>query len=192
MTGGQMTFWIILIIIGAIAIYAIYVFNRLVSLRQLANEGWSGIDVQLKRRSDLVPNLVDSVKGYAGHERNVLQEVTAQRERARNASPNDVAQRAQAEGALTAGLAKLMMLAEAYPELKASANFLSLQRELADLENEIQMARRYYNGTVRNLNTLIQSVPSNFIAGIGGFRPAPYFQLAEPGDRALPQVSMSP
>src|SRR6185312_442773 len=172
-----MTFLLVLIVVVAIALYAIFVFNRLVSLRQLANEGWSGIDVQLKRRSDLVPNLVDSVKGYAGHERTVLEEVTAQRERARNASPNDVAQRAQAEGALTGGLAKLMALAEAYPELKVSANFLSLQRELTDLENEIQMARRYYNGTVRNLNTLIQSVPSNFIAAIGGFRPAAYFEL---------------
>jgi len=185
-----MTFLLVLIVVVAIALYAIFVFNRLVSLRQLANEGWSGIDVQLKRRSDLVPNLVDSVKGYAGHERNVLKEVTAQRERARNAAPNDVAQRAQAEAALTTGLARLMMLAEAYPELKASANFLSLQRELTDLENEIQMARRYYNGTVRNLNTLIQSVPSNFIAGIAGFRPAAYFELAEPGDRAVPQVSL--
>src|SRR5689334_24612393 len=141
-----MLLWVISIVAAAVAIYAIIIFNSLVRTRQMANEGWSGIDVQLKRRSDLVPNLVDSVKGYAGHERNVLQEVTAQRERARNASPNDVAQRAQAEGALTAGLAKLMMLTEAYPELKASANFLSLQRELADLENEIQMARRYYNG----------------------------------------------
>src|SRR6188508_207346 len=103
-----MTFWIVLIVIAAIALYAIFVFNRLVSLRQLASEGWSGIDVQLKRRSDLVPNLVDSVKGYTGHERNVLEEVTAQRERARNAAPNDVAQRAQAEAALTTGLARLM------------------------------------------------------------------------------------
>jgi len=186
-----MTFWIMLIVIAAIVLYAIYVFNRLVSLRQLANEGWSGIDVQLKRRSDLVPNLVDSVKGYAGHERSVLEEVTAQREQARNASPNDVAQRAQAEAALTGGLAKLMLLAEAYPELKASANFLSLQHQLTELENEIQMARRYYNGTVRNLNTLIQSVPSNFIADIAGFRPATYFELSEPGDRAVPQVSLA-
>jgi LemA protein len=185
-----MTAWILIFILAAIAFYAIFVFNRLVSLRQLANEGWSGIDVQLKRRSDLVPNLVDSVKGYAGHERNVLEEVTAQRERARNAPANDVGQRAQAEAALGTGLAKLMMLAEAYPELKASANFLSLQRQLSDLENEIQMSRRYYNGTVRNLNTLIQSVPSNFIAGIAGFRPATYFELSEPGDRAVPQISL--
>ena len=187
-----MTFWIILIIIAAIAIYAIYVFNRLVSLRQLANEGWSGIDVQLKRRSDLVPNLVDSVKGYAGHERSVLEEVTARREQARSAPPNDVAQRAQAEAALTTGLTKLIALAEAYPELKASANFLSLQKQLTELESEIQMARRYYNGAVRNLNTLIQSVPSNLIAGIAGFRPAAYFELSEPADRAAPQVLLAP
>jgi LemA protein len=186
-----MTTWIVLIILAAIAIYAIYIFNRLVSLRQLANEGWSGIDVQLKRRSDLVPNLVDSVKGYAAHERSVLEEVTAQRERARSAPAGDVAQRAQAEAALTAGLAKLMMLAEAYPELKASANFLTLQKELSELENEIQMSRRYYNGTVRNLNTLIQSVPSNIVAGIAGVTPRAYFEVSSDADRAVPQVSLS-
>ena len=184
-----MTGWIILAIVAAVAVYAIYVFNRLVSLRQLANEGWSGIDVQLKRRSDLVPNLVDSVKGYASHERNLLQEVTEQRERARNAPPDDIARRAQAETALTVGLAKLMMVAEAYPELKASANFLELQKELSELENELQMSRRYYNGTVRNLNTLVQTVPSNFIAAAGGFTSRPYFEAAE-ADRAVPQVAL--
>ena len=184
-----MTTWIILAIVAAVAIYAIYVFNRLVSLRQLANEGWSGIDVQLKRRSDLVPNLVDSVKGYASHERNVLQEVTEQRERARNVPPDDVARRAGAESALTVGLAKLMMVAEAYPELKASTNFLELQKQLSELENELQMSRRYYNGTVRNLNTLIQTVPSNFVAAAAGFRSRPYFQAPE-ADRAVPQVAL--
>jgi LemA protein len=184
-----MTTWIILAIVAAVVIYAIYVFNRLVSLRQHANEGWSGIDVQLKRRSDLVPNLVDSVKGYAAHERNVLQEVTEQRERARNAPADDITRRSRAESALTVGLAKLMMLAEAYPELKASANFLELQKQLSELENELQMSRRYYNGTVRNLNTLIQTVPSNFIAGAAGFTPRPYFEAAEP-DRAVPQVAL--
>ena len=184
-----MTGWIILAIVAAVAVYAIYVFNRLVSLRQLANEGWSGIDVQLKRRSDLVPNLVDSVKGYASHERNVFQEVTEQRERARSAPADDVARRAQAEGALTVGLAKLMMVAEAYPELKASANFLELQKQLSELENELQMSRRYYNGTVRNLNTLVQTVPSNFIAAAGGFTSRPYFEVAE-ADRAVPQVAL--
>ena len=184
-----MTGWIILVTVVAVAIYAIYVFNRLVSLRQLANEGWSGIDVQLKRRSDLVPNLVDSVKGYAAHERNVLQEVTEQRERARNAPADDVARRAREESALTLGLAKLMMVAEAYPELKASTNFLELQKQLSELENELQMSRRYYNGTVRNLNTLVQTVPSNFIAAAGGFSSRPYFEAAE-ADRAVPQVAL--
>ena len=185
-----MTTWIILAVVAAVAIYAIYVFNRLVSLRQLANEGWSGIDVQLKRRSDLVPNLVDSVKGYATQERSVLQEVTEKREQARNAPADDVAQRARAELALTAGLAKLMMVAEAYPDLKASANFLELQKQLSELENELQMSRRYYNGTVRNLNTLIQTVPSNFVAAAGGFTPRPYFEAGE-GDRAVPQVALA-
>jgi len=187
-----MTGWIILGVVAAVALYAIYVFNRLVSLRQLANEGWSGIDVQLKRRSELVPNLVESVKGYVVHERDVLQQVTVLREKARAAPGNDVAQRAQAEGALSVALGKLIAVAEAYPDLKASANFLELQKQLSDLENEIQMARRYYNGTVRNLNTLIQSFPSSLIAGAGGFAPRDYFELSDAAERAAPQVSLAP
>ena len=184
-----MTTWLLVSIVAAAAIYVIYIFNRLVSLRQLANEGWSGIDVQLKRRSDLVPNLVDSVKGYAAHERKVLEEVTEQRERARNAPADDVARRARAESALTVGLAKLIMLAEAYPELKASTNYLELQKQLSEVEDELQMSRRYYNGTVRNLNTLVQTVPSNFIATAGGFTSRPYFEAGE-ADRAVPQVAL--
>jgi LemA protein len=184
-----MTTWIILIVGAVVLGYAIVIFNRLVSLRQLANEGWSGIDVQLKRRSDLVPNLVDSVKGYAAHERSVLEQVTKLREQARALPAGDVAARAQAEGALAAGLTKLMALAEAYPDLKASANFLELQKQLSELENEIQMSRRYYNGTVRNLNTLVQSFPSNLIAGVGGFATRDYFEPAA-ADRAVPQVAL--
>jgi LemA protein len=185
-----MTTWIILGVIAAIAIYAIYVFNRLVSLHQLSNEGWSGIDVQLKRRSDLVPNLVDSVKGYAAHERGVLEEVTKLREQARGLPQNDIAQRAQIEGHLSAAIGKLMAVAEAYPQLKASANFLELQKQLSELENELQMARRYYNGTVRNLNTLVQSFPSSLIAGGAGYMTRSYFELAGPGEAAVPQVNL--
>ncbi len=187
-----MLLWIILAVVGAVAIYAIAVFNSLVRTRQMANEAWSGIDVQLKRRSDLVPNLVDSVKGYAAHERSVLEEVTQLRGAARALPEGDVAARAQAEGALSAALGKLFALAENYPDLKASANFLDLQKQLSDLENEIQMARRYYNGAVRNQNVLVQSFPSNLIAGMFGFAPREFFELSDASERAVPQVDLAP
>lgn len=185
-----MTTWIVGTVVVLIALYAIVTFNRLVGLRQMANEGWSGIDVQLKRRADLVPNLVDTVKGYAAHERTTLEDVVKLRQQASAVALNDVAGRAQAEGALSLALGKLVALAEAYPDLKASANFLDLQKKLADLENEIQMARRYYNGTVRNFNTTAQSFPSSVVAGIGGFAARNYFELSAPGDAAVPQVAL--
>lgn len=187
-----MLLWIILAVVAAAVVYAIVVFNSLVRTRQMANEAWSGIDVQLKRRSDLVPNLVEAVKGYAAHERGVLQEVTELRGAARALPAGDVAARAQAEGALSAALGKLFALAENYPDLKASANFLELQQQLSDLENELQMARRYYNGTVRNLNVLVQSFPSNLIAGLTGFAQRDYFELADAAERAAPKVALAP
>jgi LemA protein len=186
-----MLLWIILAIVAVALLYAVVVFNNLVRTRQMANEAWSGIDVQLKRRHDLVPNLVDAVKGYAGHERSVLEQVTQLRSAARALPQGDVAARAQAEGALSAALGKLIALAENYPDLKASNNFLELQKQLSDLENELQMARRYYNGTVRNLNVLVQSFPSNLIAGLSGFAPRDFFELAE-GEGAVPQVNLAP
>jgi LemA protein len=186
-----MLLWIILAVVAAVVIYAIVVFNSLVRTRQMANEAWSGIDVQLKRRSDLVPNLVDSVKGYAAHERGVLEQVTQLRAAAQALPSGDVAARAQAEGALSAALRQLFAVAENYPDLKASANFLQLQQQLSDLENELQMARRYYNGTVRNLNVLVQSFPSNLIAGLAGFAPRDYFEVADAGERAAPQVDLA-
>ncbi len=186
-----MLLWIILAVVTAVIVYAIIVFNRLVRTRQMANEAWSGIDVQLKRRSDLVPNLVESVKGYAAHERSVLEQVTQLRGAARALPGDDVAGRARAEGALSAALGKLLAIAENYPDLKASTNFLELQRQLSDLENEIQMARRYYNGAVRNLNVLVQSFPSNLIAGLFGFAQRDYFEVPDVGDRAVPQVDLA-
>ena len=186
-----MLLWIILAIAVAALLYAVVVFNNLVRTRQMVNEAWSGIDVQLKRRSDLVPNLVDSVKGYAAHERSVLEEVTQLRGAARALPQGDVAARAQAEGALSAAIGKLFAVAENYPDLKASNNFLELQKQLSDLENELQMARRYYNGTVRNLNVLVQSFPSNLIAGMAGFAPRDFFELAD-GEGAVPQVNLAP
>jgi LemA protein len=187
-----MLFWIILAAAAVTIIYAIVIFNSLVRTRQMANEAWSGIDVQLKRRSDLVPNLVDSVKGYAGHERSVLEEVTQARGAARALPEGDIAARAKAEGALSASLSRLFALAENYPDLKASANFLALQKQLSALEDELQMARRYYNGTVRNLNVLVQSFPGNLVAGALGFTPRDYFELSDEGERATPQVNLTP
>ena len=186
-----MTLWIILALVAAAVVYAAVVFNSLVRTRQMANEAWSGIDVQLKRRSDLVPNLVDTVKGYATHERTVLEEVTQLRGAARAVPAGDVAARAQAEGLLSAALGKLFALAESYPDLKASNNFLALQQQLSDLENELQMARRYYNGTVRNLNVLVQSFPSNLIAAPFGFGTRAFFELGA-GEGAVPKVDLAP
>jgi LemA protein len=187
-----MTFWVIIVVAAAVVLYAIIVFNRLVRSRQMANEAWSGIDVQLKRRADLVGNLVQTVKGYAAHERGVLEEVTQMRAAAQALPEGDVAKRAQAEGALSASLGRLFALAENYPELKASSNFLELQRNLSDLENELQMARRYYNGAVRNLNVLAQSFPSSLIAAIGGFQQRAFFELTDASERAAPQVALTP
>lgn len=183
--------WIAAIAVAAIALYAIIVFNRLVRMGQMANEAWSGIDVQLKRRSDLVPNLVEAVKGYAAHERSVLDEVTQLRGAARALPSDDIAGRARAEGALSIALGKLIALVENYPDLKASGNFLDLEQQLSQLENELQMARRYYNGAVRNQNVLVQSFPSNLIAGLFGFRQRDYFELSSDAERAVPQVGFA-
>jgi len=179
--------WIIVAVLAATALYVIFVFNRLVRLRNLAREGWSGIDVQLKRRSDLVPNLVETVKAYAAHERGVLEEVTARRQS--SLAAGDVARRAAAEQALQGALGKLFAVAEAYPDLKADKNFLSLQQQLAEIEDQLQMARRYYNGTARNLNIGIQSFPDNLFAGLLGFREQPFFELQDRTEAAAPSVA---
>ena len=181
--------WIILAILAAAVIYVAALFNRLVRLRNMMREGWSGIDVQLKRRTDLVPNLVETVKAYAAHERGVLEEVTAMR--TSSIAANSVTGQASAEQALQGALGKLFAVAEAYPELKANANFLALQQQLAEIEDQLQMARRYYNGTVRNLNIGIQSFPNNLVAGVLGFREEPFFELDDRSQAASPQVEFS-
>jgi LemA protein len=163
------------------------IYNRLVRNRNLVQEAWSGIDVQLKRRADLIPNLLEAVKGYMGHERGVLEQVTELRTRSRQAE--SVGERARAEGLLGAALGNLIAVAENYPDLKASQNFLELQRSLSDIEEQLQMARRYYNGAARNLNILIGSFPSNLIAQRFDFQPVEYFEIATPQDREVPQVS---
>ena len=183
-----MTTWIVLAIVAAIAVLGVILFNRLVKTRQMAAEGWSGIDVQLKRRADLVPNLVSTVKGYAAHEQTLYQEIARLRTEVARVAAGDVAARGRLEGMLSGALGKLMALAEAYPDLKASDNFRGLQTELAAVEDEIQMARRYYNGAARNLNIMVESFPSNLIAQAFGFRLLDYFQIDD-SDRAVPEVA---
>ena len=172
-------------IVALAAFFFIGIYNRMIRMRNLAEEGWSGIDVQLKRRSNLVGNLVETVKGYASHEKDVFEKVTEAR--ASTTSAGTVQERATAENALTGALKTLFAVAENYPELKANTNFLQLQQTLSDLESEIQMARRYYNGSVRDYNNTIQVFPNSVIAGMAGFTKKEYFE-AEEEARAVPEV----
>jgi len=183
--------WIILAIVVVVVGYLVVAYNNLVRQRQLTQEGWSGIDVQLKRRADLIPNLMEAVKGYMAHERDTLEAVTKARTDAMAVQNGTPEQRAQAEGALSQALGRLFAVAEAYPDLKASANFLQFQGALQQTEDEIQLSRRYYNGTARDLNTAVQSFPSNIIANSFGFKSVQYFEIDNPADRAVPQVKFS-
>lgn len=178
--------WIILGVAAVVGMYVMRTYNTMVRSRNLVDEGWSGIDVQLKRRVDLIGNLVETVKGYAKHERELFERVTEARAAA--VSAGSVTERAQAENALTGTLRSLFAVAENYPELKANTNFLDLQQNLGTLESEIQMARRYYNGTARDYNSLIQVFPNNMIAGPFGFTKRDYFEAADE-DRAVPKIS---
>ncbi len=171
---------------GLLTLVLIVLYNRLVRLRNMVREGWSGIDVQLKRRANLIPNLVETVKGYMGHERNLLEKVTELRSQSMQAG--DLGEKQRVENALTGGLARLFAVAEGYPELKANQNFQDLQKQLADIEDQIQLARRYYNGTVRNLNIAIESFPGNLVAGWFAFQPAEFFEIEDAADRAVPKV----
>ena len=180
--------WIILGLVVVAAFYAITIYNGLVKNRQMVEEGWSGIDVQLKRRTDLIPNLLETVKGYMGHERETLAAVTDARAAAQagsNAGPED---RAKLEGALSGALGRLLAVAEAYPDLKANTTFLEFQEALQAVEDEIQLSRRYYNGAVRNLNVAVESFPSTVIANAFKFEKAEYFELENEADRAVPSV----
>lgn len=180
--------YILLAIVVLVVLYGIFLYNGLVRSRQMAEEAWSGIDVQLKRRADLIPNLIETVKGYASHEKSTLEEVVELRNRAQAVPAGDVAGRAAAEGMLSQALGKLFALAEAYPDLKANQNFLELQNSLETMESEIQMSRRYYNGAARDLNVKVESVPSNIIASQFGFSKREYFEIEDPADRAVPAV----
>lgn len=180
--------WIILLIIVGGAGYAIFLYNDLVKNRQLGQEGWSGIDVQLKRRTDLIPNMIETVKGYMGHERETLEAVVKARADATAAANGTPEQRAAAEGVLSGALGKLLAIAEAYPDLKANTTFLEFQEALQTVEDEIQLSRRYYNGAVRNLNVAVESFPSNVVANAFKFDKMEYFELENPADRAVPSV----
>jgi LemA protein len=179
------TGWIILGIIVLAVVYLIFLYNRLVALRQTVNQSWSDISVQLKQRHDLVPNLVETVKGYATHERSTLEAVTAARNAAVAAQGPEA--QAKAENMLTGALRQLFALAEAYPDLKANQNFLQLQTELADLENKIAASRRFFNNAVQEYNTAIEQFPAVLIARNMGFQSREFFELDE-GERAAVQA----
>ena len=170
----------ILVVAALIIFWLISIYNNLVSNRQKVREGWSGIDVQLKRRVDLIPNLIETVKGYAKHEDKVITEVTQLRAGCQNAQNASIQDRAQVESMLSGALGKLMVSVEAYPDLKANQNFIELQKSLLEIEDNIQLARRYYNGSVRDLNIIIESFPSNIVAGKFGFKLESYFEITNP------------
>lgn len=174
------------IILIALVVLVFFIYNGLVRLKVAAESAWADIEVQLKRRYDLVPNLVETVKGYATHEKGTLEAVIEARNRA--ASAEGPAQKAGAESMLTGALRQLFALAEAYPQLRASENFTSLQNSLAQIEEAIQNARRYYNAVVRDLNTRIAQFPGNLLAGAFGFRPRDFFEISDE-ERAVPKVS---
>jgi len=179
---------VILVLLVIVGLWAMGAYNGLVRLRNLVQESWRQIDVELKRRHDLIPNLVETVKGYAAHERGVFEEVA----RARSAAitpGSGPAEQAQQENVLTQALGKLFAVAEAYPDLKASQNFMALQTELTNTEDRIAAGRRFYNANVRQLNTKIETVPTNIIAGMFHFVRAEYFEAEEPEVREAPTVS---
>ena len=179
--------YIILGLIAFLALVLVFIYNSLVSKRNRIEEAWSDIAVQMKRRYDLVPNVLETVKGYAAHERGLLEDVTRARIQAMGAHTQK--EHARAENALAGTLKTLFAVAENYPDLKANVNFLDLQRELADTENKIQAARRFYNTNVRDYNTAVQSFPTNFLAGIFGFSVREFFDLEEEAAREPVKVS---
>jgi LemA protein len=188
---------IILIAVAGVGLWAVWAYNNFVKLTQRAAEAWADIDVQLKRRYDLIPNLIETVKGYAAHERGVFDEVTNARAKATqvhvdpsNITPAQIAAMAGAESALTQSLGKLLAVAEAYPDLKANQNFAQLQTELSDTENKIQAARRFYNGNVRDLGIALQSFPSNIVGNMFKFEGREYFELGDDDAAAKEPVAV--
>ena len=180
--------WIVLGIVVVLLLALVWIYHRLVPLRTRVDNGWSQIDVQLRRRADLIPNLVETVKGYAAHERELFERVTEAR--ARSLGATGVADQADAENQVSAGLRQLLAVVENYPDLKANQNFLALQEELIGTESKIAYARQFYNDQVMRLNTLIQSFPSSIVARAFGFQERPFFEIEE-GTRGPVQVELS-
>ena len=180
---------VLLAFVVLVALYAVGIYNKLVKLKNLVAEAWSGIDVQLKKRYDLIPNLVETVKGYATHEKETFESVTRARAAAQQATTVEGQQ--AAEKALGGALVNLMAVAERYPELKANTNFLELQNMLSTVEGDLEKARRYYNGNVREQNTLIESFPSNVIANAFGFAKSVFFELDNPAEKVAPSVKFN-
>lgn len=178
--------WILLGVVVLLGAWFVLTYNNLITKRNRVDEAWSDIDVQLKRRYDLIPNVVETVRGYAKHESSTFENVIKARSIAMGATTLE--EHAKAENMLTGALKSLFAVAEAYPELKASTNFLQLQDELRDAEDKIQAARRFYNGNVRDFNTALQVFPTNLIAGMFGFTARQFFELANEAERAAPQV----
>ncbi|HET8569740.1 MAG TPA: LemA family protein [Candidatus Limnocylindria bacterium] len=183
---------VLVVIVVVLALFLIATYNRLVTLRQRVREAWSDIDVQLKRRWDLIPNLVETVKGYAAHERQTFESVTQARAQAIQAAQSGTPeQRAAAENALGAALLNLRAVAEAYPQLQAVQEFKDLSENLTATEDKIAFARRFYNGNVRDYNTALMTFPTNLLGGMFGFTPEQYFEMADPSERATPQVKFT-
>lgn len=178
-----------LALLGLLVLYVILAWNGLVRLRMKVKEAFSGVDVQLKRRYDLIPNLVKTVKAYATHESDTLEEVIQARGAAQQSE--NLEERARAENGLSRSLDKLIALVERYPELKADKNFRKLHDDLVRIEDDLQYARRYYNGTVRDLNVKVQQVPSNLVAGLLGVREAEFFEVEDAGERSAPRIDWS-
>ena len=181
--------WIILAIVAILIIMFIATYNGLVRLRNQVKNAWAQIDVQLKRRHDLIPNLVETVKGYMTHERRTLEAVTKARNLAQQAQSAGAGERAKAEGELSSALARLLAVAESYPDLKANQNFLALQEELTSTENKISFSRQYYNDSVLKYNNKTQMFPSNIIAGMTGFKAGEFFEVTATEEREAPKVS---
>jgi len=183
--------YVILGVIALVVIWGIATYNSMIKGRNKVDEAWSGIDVQLKRRHDLVPNLVETVKGYAAHESQTLQNVTEARAGAMRADNAPPAERAKAENVLTSALGGIRVVAEQYPNLRAAENFQALQAELTEIEDEIQASRRIYNSNVQIYNTRIQIFPNSIIAGMGSFTAREFFEIEVESEREVPQVSFS-
>ena len=184
--------WILIAIAVVLALWVAGVYNGLIRLRNRTKEAWSDIDVQLKRRHDLIPNLIETVKGYASHEAQVFQKVTEARAAAISAQQSgNIAETGKSENMLSGALKSLFAVAESYPDLKANQNFLELQRELADTEDKIQAARRFYNGNVRDFNTKLEVFPNNVLVGMFSFKAFDFFQVESEEEKTVPKVDFS-